>query len=49
MSEDLVSIAKAYDAAWNAHDEEEVLRYYNDDVVIPVSYTHLTLPTNREV
>jgi len=37
MSEDLVSLAKAYDAAWNAHDEEEVLRYYNDDVVIRLS------------
>ena len=23
--------------------------FYSDNVVIPVSYTHLTLPTNREV
>ena len=32
--------------------QEEVIPYLlgeNNDVVAPVSYTHLTLPTNREV
>ena len=28
-----------------AEQEQRLLRYYSD----PVSYTHLTLPTNREV
>ena len=30
-------------------DRKEVIAIVNDKEILPVSYTHLTLPTNREV
>ena len=41
----LVEIGKAYVDDLNA----EEMREYRGTLTVPVSYTHLTLPTNREV
>ena len=46
---DLRSTALAVFRAWNDHDVDAVLGYLAGDVLWAVSYTHLTLPTNREV
>ncbi len=36
-SQDAVSIINAFDAKWNAHDEEAILDCFTDDVVIRLS------------
>ena len=42
--------ALLFRAAGSAENEKSfVPNYYDDNAQIPVSYTHLTLPTNREV
>ena len=42
-----ITIIQCY-APTSQYDDDMIEEFY-DDVAIPVSYTHLTLPTNREV
>ena len=45
---DTIALITRYYDAFNRGDSEGMIACVADDVV-PVSYTHLTLPTNREV
>ena len=42
------AVQQLHHYAYKARDAEETRHFY-EDILGPVSYTHLTLPTNREV
>lgn len=44
MSEESISVVEDFDEAWNAHDEEAVLRFFDDDAVLKLEFSALGEP-----
>ena len=49
IAEEVLVIKKEPITVWEYLQENSELKNYTIDKTTPVSYTHLTLPTNREV
>ena len=49
MAHSNLELMRTLDDAWNAQDWETFEKRHSKDTTVSVSYTHLTLPTNREV
>ena len=45
----LLSTTNSFSAGSSSSDDSSKVKSNYDKAVVPVSYTHLTLPTNREV
>ena len=49
IAKNLIDNLKDYAITHFAHEEDYMKSIHDPELPIPVSYTHLTLPTNREV